>query len=175
MDINKYIKYDSVSGKLYWKNRAPEDFKSGYYKAESLCKSWNNRWANKEAFTAVTPQGYYTGALFSKQYLAHRVIWKIVYGYWPDQVDHINGNRKDNSLINLRETNSSGNSRNSRLRSDNKTGYHGIYPSRSGKWWCRIKVGSEVKHLGTFDSLEIAIKARLEAEVKYGYHENHGK
>lgn len=71
----KYLDWDSRSGKLWWKPREAWMFKvKGDYPSEPLAISFNKRWAGKEAFTAIGNHGYKTGALESKNYLAHRII-----------------------------------------------------------------------------------------------------
>jgi hypothetical protein len=75
----------------------------------------------------------------------------------------------------LRVVNRVTNQRNQSQREDNKTGVTGvIYSERIGKYIARIEVNYKSIHIGTFANIEEAA-ARLEAEKKYGFHENHGK
>lgn len=86
-------------------------------------------------------------------YRAHRLAWLLFHGVWPeDQIDHINGNRDDNRIVNLRESNNSGNQENrSKARSDNKLGLLGvIWSKQSRKYQANIVVRGKQKHLGFF-------------------------
>jgi hypothetical protein len=112
-----------------------------------------------------------------KVYKSHRLAWFYVNGKFPDgEIDHINGNTLDNRICNLRDVSSEGNCRNRTKRADNKSGVTGVlwYPP-SGKWQAAIVHNKKKIHLGYFVDIEDAKKARKEAEVKYGYHPNHGR
>jgi hypothetical protein len=99
---------DFSTGELRWKPRPVELFAD-----ERACKMWNTRFAGKRALTTISFYGYPHGALFNRGTLAHRVIWALAHGRWPEgQIDHINGNRADNRLCNLREVKPSDNQRN---------------------------------------------------------------
>jgi hypothetical protein len=109
--------------------------------------------------------------------LAHRVAWALHYGEWPsDQIDHVNGDKTDNRLENLRIVTAQGNAKNRSLRSDNTSGHVGVYWVReTKKWSAQIKVDGRQKTIGSFESLEDAVKARKAAEDLNGYHANHGR
>lgn len=111
-----------------------------------------------------------------KSYRVHRIIWLMEYGEMPDkQIDHINGNTLDNRINNLRCVDNITNSMNRSIQSNNTSGYHGINQLPSGNWRVRINVNRKRINVGTFESFDIALKARQDAEVKYGYHKNHGR
>ena len=83
-------------------------------------------------------------------------------------VDHINHNKLDNRKCNLRVCTQSQNTMNSSLRSDNSSGYTGVYWYKSrSKWLVRITVNGKCINLGYYDDLEEAVKVRKEAEIKY--------
>lgn len=108
--------------------------------------------------------------------LEHRAIWALVHGYWPTELDHINGVRDDNRLANLREVSRRENSKNSSIRSDNTSGVIGVsWDRKSGKWHAYIQVAGKRINLGWFDDLEDAVAVRKAAEIKYGFHQNHGR
>lgn len=100
-----------------------------------------------------------------------------MYGEWPlFHIEHDNRNRQDNRIVNLLDKTNQQNSMNSKLYSTNTSGYTGVYFNRKNLKWCsKIKYKGEEIWLGSFDNIEDAAKARKEAEVKYGFHENHGK
>ena len=121
--------------------------------------------ANVEAGSiagSVRDDGYRSVVIGRKAYKAHRLIWMYVYGEFPNgEIDHINRDRDDNRIDNLREVSRSMNQYNAGIRSDNKSGFKGVSYSKSKCRWI-AKLGS--KQLGAFkDKLE-AIKCRLEAE-----------
>lgn len=110
------------------------------------------------------------------QYKSHRVAWMIFYGEIPDKIDHINGDRSDNRISNLRSVTSSENSKNQVLRASNTSGCSGVnWHVKCRKWIAQIRDNKKYVYLGSFSELEDAILARKAAEVLYGYHENHGK
>lgn len=119
--------------------------------------------------------GYRKLKVGGSEYYAHRVIWKMVYGTDPDQIDHINGSRLDNRLCNLRSTDVTGNNRNMKRFCTNKSGHSGVYWDRSrDKWAVEIFENNKKKHLGRYDAKADAIAARKAAEAELGYHQNHG-
>lgn len=112
-----------------------------------------------------------------KIYRAHRLAWLYTYGRWPSQqIDHINHDRSDNRLVNLREVDQITNHQNLGIRKDNKSGSTGVHwDRRMEKWMAFIHVNKVRKHIGYFDILQDAILARKNAEIRYGFHPNHGK
>jgi len=156
-----YFRYDESTGKLYWKKK-PSGIVNVGDEAGGLFGG-----KGKE---------YLRTAFKGKRLLVHRVIWFIQKGYWPDVVDHINGNGLDNRLSNLRDTDNQGNCRNRSMRSDNKTGHKGVSWCKNRKSW-RVRIHHRGKELivGYFDCLELAGLVATEARELLGYHENHGR
>lgn len=115
-------------------------------------------------------------SLKSKTYRAHRLAWLYVYGKFPSgDIDHINGNGFDNRIKNLRDVDRQTNMRNSRRKSTNKSGVTGVtWDSKRLKWYASIMVGYKTISLGRHDDIKDAIAARKNAELKYGFHPNHG-
>lgn len=169
------LRYDAETGKLYWLPRLPHLFgKSRLCGSESYCRKWNDRYAGKEAFTYGAPD-YLRGSIFGFTTTAHRVIWALVHGEWPElQIDHINGRRHDNRIENLRQVTPAENSKNVRRR-DNTSGVLGVSRhSTSGKWVAQLAIDGKNTYLGSFDTIEEAAEARRLANIKHGYHPNHG-
>lgn len=157
--------YDFQSGKLYWTNR-PES----HFKTPAACKVFNTRFAGKEAFTAKDGEGYYYGQLNRKHYKAHRIIWKMVHGYDPDQIDHDNRVRTDNRITNLKAASAVSNARNRKMRADNTTGYTGVELTPSGKFVARFAQ----EYIGTYESALEAHQAREKLKQSKNYHPKHG-
>lgn len=110
---------------------------------------------------SVSGKGYIQISLKGVSYLAHRLAWFYVSGDWPsDQVDHINGNKKDNRISNLRLAKSAQNNRNVGLSKRNTSGFKGVYPSgNSGNFMAVITKSGKQKYLGVFPTAEDAAAA----------------
>lgn len=113
---------------------------------------------------------YFEGTLF----LLHRLAWAYTHGYWPKGIDHIDGNPLNNCLKNLREAGQLINAKN-QCKRKSRSGINGVFwrPERA-KWIAYIKVNFKRIHLGNFATKEEAIQARNMADIKYGFHPNHG-
>lgn len=141
-------------------------------------KAFDSRFAGKTAGT-MTKDGYVqivvsTGGKVHF-IMGHRLAWFIEHNEVPCQIDHINHNRGDNRISNLRNTTPLGNARNKSLCSDNKSGFHGVsWHKRDKRWRATIVVNKVQIHLGNYLNKEDAVLARLRAEKFYGFHENHG-
>lgn len=123
-------------------------------------------------------EGYLTIRADGKNLLMHRVIWVYFHKNIDPKIfiDHIDGNRANNKLENLRIVDKRGNCKNAARRSDNTSGCTGVHWSKNDqRWIATIKVGGQIKRLGAFKIKEDAIVARKTAEPLYGYHENHGR
>lgn len=114
--------------------------------------------------------GYRYLSLDGKHYLAHRVALAIVEGEWPRQhVDHINGDRTDNRLCNLRHATRSQNLQNKGVRRDSRSGIKGVAVDPRGKWRAKIRANNRIYNLGYFASAEEAAEAyRIAAEKLHG-------
>ena len=128
-----------------------------------------------KGFEHINDQGYIIAFLFGKKYRAHHLAWLYVHGVLPKgQIDHINGNRTDNRIENLREVSNQDNLKNSKLYNTNKTGHVGV-GLLNGKYRAFITVNYKSYHLGMFGTLEEAIAARVLANAQYNFHKNHGR
>jgi len=120
--------------------------------------------------------GYRRFETGGSKYLNHRVIFLIMTGRLPDQIDHINHIRCDNRWANLREASQTDNQRNRGLNKNNTSGICGVcWKKDRKKWMASIKINNKLLHLGYYRDKEHAIAARAAAEIKYGFHVNHGK
>ena len=109
--------------------------------------------------------GYVAIQIHGQLYYAHRLAWMYVTGAWPKaDIDHINGDRSDNRLSNLREASRSQNNANQKLGGRNSSGYRGVsFHKASRKWNAQIHHNSRRIHLGLFESAEAAHTAYLSA------------
>ncbi len=170
------LSYDPETGMLHHKERKKEHFKSGgRFQQEVLMRQWNSKYAGNRAFAILQPSGYYRGYINGVAYLAHRVVWKLMYGYDPIQVDHVNHARDDNRLVNLAGATHRTNTKNLSLYRSNKSGFNGInWHNATQKWASSIRVNNKQYHIGIFDNIEDAVVARKKESRRLGFHENHG-
>ena len=112
-------------------------------------------------------KGYRRIKIFGKLILAHRLAWAMHHGKWPDdEIDHINRNRSDNRIANLREASRSGNMVN-RKYPKGASGVTGVSKHRCG-WQAHIRINNRTVHLGLFKTVKEAAIARTAAEKIYG-------
>lgn len=168
--------YDPVSGALLHRERSPGQFyDSGKISAATRCRQWNGLYAGKQA-GRDGGNGYLKVSVNYKKMYVHRVAWQMIHGVAPKVIDHINGNRSDNRLENLRSVEHSDNAKNARKRRDNKSGATGVHWSSSTRKWCaEITVDGERRVLGYFSNMKLAQQVRREAQNKMGFHQNHGR
>jgi hypothetical protein len=150
---------DTLTGTIKWKRRhtnsIPASLEAGY----------------------LNEKGYISIEVDGKQMSAHRIIWAVHHGSHPTgQIDHINGNRSDNRIGNLRDVTPLENQRNSALDKRNRTGTHGVrWRDDRGAYEVSIRNGGKLIHLGRFADLSVAVAVRKAAEKTAGYHPNHGR
>lgn len=173
--LRKLLRYEPDTGKLFWRERTPDMFPEGQRQNQAY-SSWTKKHCCKQALTAKT-KGYLVGDIFGKTMRAHRVAWAIYYGEWPTaEIDHINGNRSDNRISNLRDVSRSVNMRNVELSPKNTSGHNGVHwDKRERKWRARIRIDRTLKCLGYFHDIKDALIARKNAEYNLGFTSRHGK
>lgn len=164
---------DPIAGTLTWKPRPASMFKT-----LRDCQTWNDLYAGQETFKTKDAEGYHWGK-FNRgaPFRAHRIVWAMTTGSWPkEQIDHINGDKTDNRFANLREATDLQNRRNMKRPHTNKSGVCGVcWHKGDQKWVVQISHAGKRIRLGGFASLSDAASARKAAEIKYGYHPNHGR
>jgi hypothetical protein len=161
---------------LYWKVRPVKYFAGN--NPELAAKRYNSRDAGKPAFDTISSKGYLHGHIFKEQYLTHRIIWKMIHGYDPQYIDHIDGNPLNNHIDNLRDVTFSENMKNQKIKRENPSKVMGVSLRKdliSKPWRAVIGIDGKSKTIGYFSSKEEAIAARKAAEIINGFHVNHGR
>jgi hypothetical protein len=109
---------------------------------------------------------YRSVGIDGEYYYEHRVAWLLHYGSWPDgYVDHINGDKLDNRISNLRVCDKRQNIANAGPKKTNKLGVKGVY-RRDTKFRACIRVSGKTRNLGTFATVEDAAAAYREAAAR---------
>jgi len=110
--------------------------------------------------------GYIQMRVGDRVLTGHRLAWFYVHGEWPGSIDHINGDRSDNRIANLRSVKQSENLQNIRLpKRNNTTGHLGVsFDPDRGKFIASISVDGKTKNLGRFTSAEAAHAKYLAAK-----------
>ena len=174
--LRQLLRYEPETGKLIWRPRGAPFFAGGDYPADRLAKSWNGRFAGKDAGT-VHAKGYRYIKIDSQCFAAHRIVVAMVSGEWPTyEIDHIDHDKLNNRMSNLRIATRSENARNMPKHRSNKSGHNGVvWNKKTSKWRAFIGVNGRNIHLGSFDKIEDAINARIVANKEYGYAIYHGQ
>lgn len=139
------LSYDEATGVFTW--RIP---RGSMFGSAALCRR---------------PDGYTVIRVDNKLYRAHRLAWLYVHGRWPAElIDHINGDRSDNRIGNLREASHKDNNGNAHTPRHNTSGYRGVQWSKKHRMWLAvIHKNNRPVFLGHFDSPEAAHAAYMEA------------
>ncbi len=123
-----------------------------------------NKLKGKQASRLKKSNGYCEVTINKKNHYVHRIIFMMFYGYWPEQIDHIDGNRSNNLLPNLREATNAQNNRNTKTRASNTTGFKGVYfHNQNNRFVARITVDYKCISLGCYKTAEEAHQAYTKA------------
>lgn len=116
----------------------------------------------------TTSEGYIRICVNKRYYLAHRLAWLYMFGEWPaEQVDHINQIKSDNRRVNLRSVTHAENMQNRMQSKTSISGYHGVYPTASGKkWMAKIRHNKKIILLGIFTDPLLAHERYLAAKAE---------
>ena len=144
--LKELVHYDPDTGIFIWKKRTSNRIKIG------------NVVGNLHKY------GYIEMRVDGERCLAHRLAWLYVYGYMPKLIDHINRDKKDNRIKNLREANYSQNALNSKIRSDNSSGAKCVYFDKKNKSW-EVKIKKE--YIKKYKTLEEAINKANEKRKEF--------
>jgi hypothetical protein len=111
--------------------------------------------------------GYIGVQVNGLQTYAHRVVWLLMTGNWPaDQIDHIDGNKSNNTINNLRQATGFENQQNHRKeRARSKSRLLGVHWNETRRtWFARIQVKGKSRYLGVFASPHDAYAAYISAK-----------
>ena len=136
-ELKSLFWYHPEFGVFYWR----QELRNGAIKPFDMagCK-------DKDGYTQIKLKG--------RVYRAHKLAWLYMYGETPRMVDHINGDRSDNRIANLRLASVKQNNENTTLRRDNKTGCRGVsFSQREGKYVARVEHNGKKILIGYFDDL----------------------
>lgn len=145
------FRYDETTGNLYWK------VKRAYTTDLSKPISSKDSHGYIRVLTKLSGK--------AKNYAVHRLIWKMLYGVDPISIDHIDGNRTNNKISNLREATHQQNMMNRKKRCDSKNKYKGIYKVKN-RWVAEIWFMNKRYYLGSFKTDQEAGFAYEEASKK---------
>ena len=137
----------------------------------------NFRQKNGKTLGTNRPDGYLSANIDKKMYLIHRLVWLYHYGEFPNGfIDHIDGDKTNNTIDNLRDVTPEESNRNIPKPADNTSGVVGVsWSTHANMWLSRINHEKRTINLGYFKDFEDAVSARKQAEVNYKYHSNHGR
>lgn len=157
--LKELLRYDPLTGVFYWLNPTAYCMHPG----------------DVAGFVDYT--GYAYIKIDRVKYSAHRLAWLYVHGSMPDeQIDHVNNNRSDNRISNLRLASRSQNMMNQYVRKDSISGVKGVgWDKKMQSWRARCQVGGKRVVIGWFDSVEEAEESlRVYREKNHGEFANHG-
>ena len=111
---------------------------------------------------SINKLGYCQIHIKGKTYLAHRLIWFMFYSTLPETIDHINRNRSDNRIENLKAATKAENLRNLSVKARNTSGIPGVSRrGANGKWRGQVCLNGKTYSAGSFSNKEDCSKAVL--------------
>lgn len=154
--LHEYLRYDSESGFFYWRKTILMKSKVPLVNAGDIAGTKDQN-------------GYIRIALKGKRHLAHRLAWFMHFGKWPNkQIDHVDRDKQNNSIANLRLATALENQRNRGFTRSNTSGFIGVsFHKRHGTWMARIKIKRQLIHLGCFKTAEEGGQAYLAARAQH--------
>lgn len=150
--LRECFDYDLMSGIVTWRERPIDHFDS--YRTYAI---WNSRFVHSTV-GSKQKDNYLHAKINKSQYKLHRLIWVWWYGTEPLIIDHIDRNRINNRIINLRSVTPLQNTHNSKIRSTNTSGYKGV-TAHGHKWRATTYYNGEKIGLGSHDTPEKADQA----------------
>lgn len=162
-EVRARLDYDPSTGIMVWRKRPGNDHQTNAWNA----KFWGKT-AGSKAVNGYMEVGWVKdGARFRS--FCHRLAWAHFHGAWPSKmIDHIDGDRSNNRIANLREATGSQNAWNTGARSWSKSGVKGVsWDKERGKWFASIFVNRKQIALGRYDNIDDAAVAYADAARRY--------
>lgn len=181
-ELKELLHYDKETGIFTWLERSVEAF--GHCKnPEGQCNAWNSRNSGKIAGVKRKDRKLFYIRIFitlngnGKGYQAHRLAFLYLDGEFPPySVDHVDGDGTNNTRINLRKVSDQENKKNRSIQLNNTSGFNGVnWSERNKRWRVRIKIHGKEISGGHFVNKKDAIQKRKQMNLKYNFHENHGR
>lgn len=152
-ELKRLLNYDPITGVFVWR----------VARKDRIGKSAGS----------LNTNGHRQLKINDKHYMAHRLAWLYMRGEMPTvEIDHINGNKDDNSIDNLRLASHKQNMENVKLRINNKSGFRGVsWHKATGKWRARVEHHGKSCSLGLFNNIEDAVVAvRSARDLLFTHH-----
>ena len=142
--------FEYKDGGLYWKISRTNSLKVG------------------DRYGCLKPDGIRQGSVNNIPMLEHRLIFLYHHGYLPQFIDHINGDRSNSRIENIRPASREENNRNTKKRVNNVSGHKGVFwNKKSSKWQVQVRHQKKAIHLGMYDDFELACLVADEGRSKY--------
>jgi hypothetical protein len=159
-ELKQLLRYDQSTGAFTWTSVAACNVK---------------RIVSNTRAGTVTVAGYRQLQVDGVIYKEHRLAWFYMYGVWPEIIDHINHDRSDNRIANLRSVSKKENSRNRSNTGGSNTGHQGIwFNPKTRRYVAYIKYEGKKVFQKSCETLNSALAAREEKLKELGFHDNHG-
>ena len=136
-----------------------------YVDGQLVAKTDSNKRKAGDALRSITGNGYLSGSINGCKYRVHRLVFLYFHGFMPPQVDHIDGNRQNNRIENLREATSAQNNQN-RVATGATKIKGVVWHKQSKKWVASICINRKSVHLGSFEKIEDATQVATDARKK---------
>lgn len=160
--LNECFLYDPDTGVLAWRERPAHHFERS-----KTHRMWNTAHAGKRA-SCLGKDGYYVVKVQRRPMKVHRVVWTMINGSIPDemQIDHINMIRTDNRWSNLRLLTPALNKQNRSVQRNNALGIKGVWQTSHGGYSASLSEHGRQIYLGYFKTAEEAAEAYRKAAIE---------